>query len=137
MKAVVYTKYGSPEVLHLKEVEKPIPKANEVLVKVYATTVNRTDNATIKAIPFFARFWTGLFKPKKQTPGTEFAGEVEALGEKVSSLKRGDKVFGFDDRGAESHAEFLTISENKAVTIPKDITYEQAAAQHGRCPLCL
>lgn len=128
MKAFVYTQYGPPDVLQLKEVEKPIPKANEVLVKVYATTVNRTDNATIKAIPWFARFWTGLFKPKKKTPGTEFAGEVEAIGEKVSSLKVGDKVFGFDDQGSESHAEYLTISENKALIIPKDTSYEQAAA---------
>jgi NADPH:quinone reductase-like Zn-dependent oxidoreductase len=128
MKAFVYTQYGPPDVLQLKEVEKPIPKANEVLVKVYATTVNRTDNATIKAIPWFARFWTGLFKPKKQTPGTEFAGEVEAIGEKVSSVKAGDKVFGFDEQGSGSHAEYLTITEDKALTIPKDTSYEQAAA---------
>lgn len=128
MKAFVYTQYGPPDVLQLKEVEKPIPKDGQVLVKVYATTVNRTDNATIKAIPWFARFWTGLFKPNKQTPGTEFAGEIEAIGEKVSSLKAGDKVFGFDDQGSESHAEYLTISEYKAVIIPKETSYEQAAA---------
>lgn len=72
MKAIVYTQYGSPDVLQLKEIEKPVPKDNEVLIKVYATTVNRTDNATIKSIPFFARLVTGLFKPKKQTPETEF-----------------------------------------------------------------
>ena len=128
MKALVYTKYGPPDVLRFKEVERPIPKANEVLVKVYATTVNRTDNATIKAIPWFARFWTGIFKPEKETPGTEFAGEIEALGEKVSSLKVGDKVFGFDNQALKSHAEYLTISEDKAVTIPIDTSYEQAAA---------
>ena len=114
MKAIVYTKYGPPDVLQLKEVEKPIPKDNEILVKVYATTVNRTDNATIKAIPFFARFWTGLFKPKKQTSGTEFAGNIEVVGKNVSSLNVGDKVFGFDDQGSGSHAEYVTISEDKA-----------------------
>ncbi len=128
MKAVVYQKYGPPEVLQLVEVAKPVPKDNEVLVKVHATTVNRTDNATIQAIPFFARLVTGIFKPKKETPGTEFAGVVEAVGDKVSTLEVGDKVFGFYDLGAGSHAQFMTISEDKALTIPENITYEQAAA---------
>ena len=128
MKAFVYTKYGSPDVLQFKEVDKPVPGDSDVLVKVYATTVNRTDNATIKAIPFFARIVTGLFKPKKQIPGTEFSGKIEAVGKNVSSLKVGDKVFGFDDQGSMSHAEFMTISEDKAITIPDNITYEQAAA---------
>ena len=128
MKAIIYTQYGPPEVLQQKDVEKPAPKDNEILVKVYATSVNRTDNATIKAIPFFARLITGLFKPKKQTPGTEFSGEVEAVGKNTSSLKVGDRVFGFDDQGSESQAEYLTITEDKAVTIPDQITYEQAAA---------
>ena len=128
MKAIVYTKYGSPDVLQLKEVEKPSPKDNEVLIKIYATTVNRTDNATIKAIPFFARIITGLFKPKKQIPGTEFAGIIESIGKSVSTLNVGDKVFGFDDQGSESHAEYMTIIEDNVVTIPENITYEQAAA---------
>jgi len=128
MKAIVYTKYGPPDVLQFKEVEKPTPKDNEVLIKVYATTVNRTDCATIRAIPFFARFITGLFKPKKQIPGTEFAGKIEAVGKNVTSLKVGDKVFGFDDSGSGSHAQYTTISDDKAITIPKNITYEQAAA---------
>jgi len=128
MKAIVYTKYGPPDVLQLKEVEKPTPKENEVLIKVYATTVNRTDIATIRAKPFFARLFTGLLKPKKQIPGTEFAGEIEAVGKSVSSLKEGDKVFGFADTGSGSHAEYMTIEENKAITIPNNITFEQAAA---------
>ena len=128
MKAIVYTKYGPPDVLQFKEVEKPVPKDNEVLIRIYATTVNRTDCATIRAIPFFARFFTGLFKPKKQIPGTEFAGIIEEIGKNVKSLKVGDKVFGFDDQGSGSHAQYMTISEKKAVTIPKNITYEQAAA---------
>jgi len=128
VKAVVYTKYGPPEVLQLKEVEKPIPEDDEVLVRVDATTVNRTDCATIRAIPFFARIITGLFRPKKQIPGTEFAGEIEAVGRNVSSPKTGDKVFGFNDQGARSHAQYLTINKDKVVTKPDAITSEQAAA---------
>ena len=128
MKAVVYTKYGMPDVLQIKEIERPVPKDTQVLVKVYATTVNRTDNATIKGIPFFARLVTGLFKPKKKTPGTEFAGKVEAVGSNVSTFKVGDKVFGFSDLGSGSHAEFITLSEDKVITIPGNTTYEQAAA---------
>lgn len=128
MKAIVYTKYGSPDVLQIKEVDKPTPKDNEVLIRVRATTVNRTDSATIRAIPFLARLWTGLFKPSRQTPGTEFAGVVEAAGKSTASLKVGDKVFGFDDRGLSSHAQYITINEDKAVTMPENMSYEQAAA---------
>ena len=130
MKAIVYTKYGPPDVLQLKEIEKPTPKHKEVLIRVYATTVNRTDYATIRAIPFIGRFWTGLFKPKKQTPGTEFAGKIEAVGKNVSSLKVGDNVFGFDDQGSGSHAQYMTIKEDNVVIIPENISYEQAAASN-------
>lgn len=128
MKALIYTQYGAPDVLQLKEVAKPVPGAAQVLIKVHATTVNRTDCATIRAIPFFARIITGLFSPKKQTPGTEFAGEVEAAGKNVTSLKVGDKVFGFDDQGSKSHAEYLVIEEDKAVIKPDTLSYTQAAA---------
>jgi NADPH:quinone reductase-like Zn-dependent oxidoreductase len=128
MKAIVYTKYGSPDVLQLKEVEKPAPKDNELLIKIYATTVNRTDCATIRAIPFFSRIITGLLKPKKQIPGTEFAGEIEAIGKSVSSLRVGDRVFGFDDQGSGSHAQYMTIKEERAIVIPENISYEEAAA---------
>ncbi len=129
MKAIVYEKYGSPDVLKLKEVEKPTPKDNEVLIKIHATTVNRTDCATLRAVPFFARLVTGIFKPNKPIPGTEFAGTIEAVGKSVASFKVDDKVFGFDDGGSGSHAQYMTISEDKALTtIPENITYEQAAA---------
>ncbi len=128
MKALVYTKYGPPDVLQLQEVEKPVPGVNEVLIKVHATTVNRTDCATIRAKPFFARIITGLFKPKKQIPGTEFAGEIEAIGKEVSSLKAGDKVFGFDDSGSRSHAQYLSIKEDNVVIMPHTVSYGQAAA---------
>ena len=129
MKAIVYQKYGSPDVLELKEVEKPTAKDDEVLIKIHATTVNRTDCATLRAKPFFARFFTGIFKPNKPIPGTEFAGKIEEIGKNVSSFKVGDKVFGFDDSGSGSHAQYMTILEDKALTtIPSNITYEQAAA---------
>jgi len=127
MKAIVYTRYGPPDVLQLREVEKPVQKDNEVLIRVHATTVNRTDCATIRAKPFFMRIGTGLFKPKKQIPGTEFAGEVESVGKSVSSLKAGDKVFGFDDEGSGAHAEFMTIKEDNVIIMPDDLSYEQAA----------
>lgn len=129
MKAIVYTKYGSPDVLELKEVEKPVPKDNEILVKVKATTVNRTDCAMLRAKPFIMRFLTGLFKPTNPILGTEFAGEVEAVGAAVVSFKAGDKIFGFDDQGLKAYAQYITLSENKPLTtIPGNITYEQAAA---------
>jgi NADPH:quinone reductase-like Zn-dependent oxidoreductase len=98
-------------------------------VKIYATTVNRTDYATVRAKPFFARVITGIFGPRKQIPGTEFAGEIVELGTGVKFFKVGNKVFGFDDQGIRSQAQYLTISEDKALaTIPGGITYEQAAA---------
>ena len=129
MKAVVCKRYGPPEVLQFKEVEKPVPKDNEVLIKVHAATVNRTDCALLRARPFVARFITGIFKPKTQIPGTEFAGEIEAVGKNVMSFNIGDRVFGFNDIGSGSHAEYMTISEDKALTtIPGDMTYGQAAA---------
>ena len=128
MKAVINTKYGPPEVLQLKEIEKPTPKGDEVLIKINATTVNRTDCATLRAEPFFARFFTGIFKPKNPILGTEFAGIIESVGKNVSSYQVGDRVFGFDDKGSGSHAQYKTISKDKALTKMPNITYEQAAA---------
>lgn len=129
MKASVNKKYGPPDALQLKEVKKPDPKDNEVLIKVYATTVNRTDCATLRAKPFFARLVTGLFKPNKSILGTEFAGKIESVGKDVTSFKVGDKVFGFDDSGLSSHAEYMTLSKDSSLTkIPEGISYEQAAA---------
>jgi NADPH:quinone reductase-like Zn-dependent oxidoreductase len=128
MKATVYERYGPPEVLTLKEIEVPTPKDNEVLIKVYATTVNRTDSATVRAIPFFMRIATGLLRPKKATPGTEFAGVVEAKGKDVTTLKAGDKVFGFDEQGTGAQAEYTALKEDNAITIPESVSYKQAAA---------
>jgi NADPH:quinone reductase-like Zn-dependent oxidoreductase len=129
MKAIIYTKYGPPDVLQLQEVEKPIPKDDEVLVQVKATTVNRTDCANLTAKPFIMQFSLGLFKPKNPILGTEFSGDIVAVGKEVSSFKVGDRVFGFDDGVLSSYAEYLVISQEKGLTtIPEDITYEQAAA---------
>jgi NADPH:quinone reductase-like Zn-dependent oxidoreductase len=127
MKAVVYTRYGPPDVLQVKEVEKPVPRHDEILVQVHAASVNRTDCATVQAKPFFMRLVTGLLRPRKQVPGTEFSGEVEAVGDNVSSIKLGDKVFGFDDDGSGSQAQYLTIHEDNAITMPEGLSYVQAA----------
>ena len=129
MKAAIYEKYGSPSVLKIKKVEKPAPKNNEVLIRVYATTVNRTDCAMLRAKPFIMRFFTGLLSPNNPIPGTDFAGKIEAVGNDVVSLKVGERVFGFDDSGLSSHAQYMTLSEDNALTkMPDNITYEQAAA---------
>ena len=129
MKAVVYTKYGSPDVLEVKEVDKPVPAANEIVVRVKAATVNRTDCAVLRAKPFIMRLVTGLLKPTKQIMGTEFAGEVEAVGAAVTLFKPGDRVFGFDDMVLSSYAQYFAIAESKGLaTIPANIDYQQAAA---------
>ncbi len=129
MKAVVYKKYGPPEVAHLMEVDKPIPKGHEVLVKVYASTVNRTDSGFRSAEYFISRFWSGLFKPKYTILGCEFAGIIEETGESVTTFKIGDKVFGFNDKTFGGHGEYLTISETEAITIvPDNLKFEEAAA---------
>ncbi len=128
MRAVICKKYGSPELLDIKEVVKPTPKSNEVLIKIHAATLNRTDNATLHGIPFFARLITGVFRPKKEILGSEFAGEIEAIGENISMFKVGDRVFGFNEDGFGSHAQYQTIDENKALAvIPDGISYEEAA----------
>ncbi len=129
MKAIIHTKYGSPDVLKQGELEKPAPGDKEILVKVYAATVNRTDCAMLRAKPFIMRFITGLFKPRMPVPGTDFAGKIEAIGKNVTLFNIGDNVFGFDDNGVGSHAEYLTISEENALgIIPENCSFEQAAA---------
>ncbi len=129
MKAVVRSKYGSPEVLSIQEVEIPTPKDNEVLIRVYATTVSRTDCHILWGMPFFMRFFTGLFKPRLAVTGTDFAGQIEATGKNVKSFRAGDRVMGFEFFGLRSHAHYLVLPEMKEISaIPDNLTYEQAAA---------
>jgi len=129
MKAIVYTKYGSPDVLQIKEVEKPEPGENEILIRVRATSVNRTDCANLRASPFIMRFTMGLFKPKKKIPGTEFAGDIVKVGQAVETFKVGDKVFGFDDSVLSSYAEYMVFPAGKGIsTMPQGFNYQQAGA---------
>ena len=128
MKAVIHTVYGPPEVLQLKEVPKPTPKDNEVLIKVHATTVNRTDCGLRSAEYFISRFFTGLFKPKHQIQGNEFAGVIEATGKAVTQFAVGDKVFGYNDLTFGAHAEYMTLPETGAIaTLPAGFTFQEAA----------
>lgn len=130
MKAIIYQEYGTPEVLQLQEVAKPSPKDKEVLVRVYATTVNRTDCSVLSGKPLIFRlFLGGLTRPKNQIAGTTFAGQVEAVGQQVSNYKKGDRVFGFHDHGLGAYAQYLTIGADKEIALlPANCTYEQGAA---------
>lgn len=128
MKAAVRTRYGPPDVVLISEVEKPAARDNGVLVKVHATTVNRTDCACRAARPFFMRFFTGLIRPRAAVLGNEFAGVVEAVGSGVTSFKVGDKVFGYNEGPFGAHAEYLSIPEDGSLTtMPANVTYQQAA----------
>jgi NADPH:quinone reductase-like Zn-dependent oxidoreductase len=126
VKAVVYDRYGPPEVLRLEEVEQPVPREDEVLVRVHATTVNRTDCGWRKADPFFVRAFIGLRRPKRRILGMELAGEVEVVGAAVTEFEVGDQVFGVKGFGA--HAEFVCIRESAALAHkPAGMTFEEAA----------
>jgi NADPH:quinone reductase-like Zn-dependent oxidoreductase len=129
MKAAVRTSYGPPEVVRISTVEKPAPKDNEVLVKVHATTVNRTDCGLRAAKPFLYRFFTGLTRPRRTVLGTEFAGDIEAVGAGVTSFQVGERVFGFSGTLFGAHAEYLSIPQDGLLaTMPANLTYDQAAA---------
>jgi NADPH:quinone reductase-like Zn-dependent oxidoreductase len=128
MKAAVRTSYGPPDVVRVAEVDKPRARDNELLVRVHATTVNRTDDGMLAAKPFVVRFFTGLIRPRRTVLGNEFAGEVEAVGAGVTSFKVGDRVFGFNGLRFGAHAEYLAVPEDGALaTMPASLTYEQAA----------
>lgn len=128
MKACVHTRYGPPEVVTLMDVPKPQPKSHEVLVRVAASTVNRTDAGFRSANYFVSRFWSGLFRPKHQVLGCEFAGTIEAIGDDVTTLKIGDRVFGYNDVSFGGHAEYVTIDARKAVeTLPDGLSFAEAA----------
>lgn len=141
MKAIVCTKYGSPDVLQLKEVEKPVPKDNEILIRIYATSVNYGDLVArnFKDISplkfnmpllfwFFAKLYFGFRKPRIKILGSEFAGEIESAGKEVTSFKPGDPVFGYLGQRMGAYAEYLCMPEDGAVAVkPANITDEEAA----------
>jgi len=133
MRAVVFDRYGPPEVLRIEDVEQPTPKDDEVLVKVHATTVTRTDCGFRGAEPFFTRIFTGLLRPKFRTPGMELAGEVVAIGSDVKEFVVGDEVFGL--RGHGANAEYVCVREEGALAHkPETVTWEEAAAvSDGAC----
>jgi NADPH:quinone reductase-like Zn-dependent oxidoreductase len=129
MKAVVHDWYGPPEVLRLEEVDRPVPKADEVLVRIHAATVSRTDTGLRSADLFISRFVTGLRRPKQRILGSDLAGEVEAVGAAVSEFKLGDQVFGINPWKFGTHAEFVCMRASGALAHkPASMTFEEAAA---------
>jgi NADPH:quinone reductase-like Zn-dependent oxidoreductase len=130
MKAIVYTEYGPPDVLQLKEVEKPTPKDNEVLIKVHAASVNYSDWAFVRGEPFMVRLMgSGLLKPKNTILGADIAGRVEAVGRSVKQFQPGDEVFGdLSECGWGGFAEYVSVPENALTLKPANMTFEEAAA---------
>lgn len=134
MKAILHTKYGPPEVLQLTEVETPVPKDNEVVIKIFATSVTSGD-CNIRSLRFAPKlFWLpakiqfGFFKPKIKILGAELAGEIEAVGKDVKRFKKGDPVFGLTGMGLGAHAQYVCLSQDAVlVTKPANVTFDEAA----------
>jgi NADPH:quinone reductase-like Zn-dependent oxidoreductase len=128
MRAAVHTSYGPPEVVRISEVERPTPGDHQVLIRVHATTVNRTDCGARAARPFLYRLFLGLRRPRLTVLGSEFAGVVEAVGDGVTAFQAGDRVFGFSGTTFGAHAEYLVLPEHDRVaTMPARLTFEEAA----------
>jgi NADPH:quinone reductase-like Zn-dependent oxidoreductase len=129
MKAAIRRSYGAPSKITVEEIDKPLPTDNELLVRVHATTVNRTDCANLTGKPLIMHLFLGLFKPKQIVLGTDFAGEVVAVGKNITDFKVRERVFGFTDAGLSSQAEYISIvPEGNVLTFPDTIAYKQAAA---------
>ena len=128
MKAIVATKYGGPEVLQVQEIEKPIPKPHEVLVKVFVASVTRADTMIRTGKPYIGRLIVGLTKPKHPVTGTGFAGVISQVGENVTKFKVGDKVFGETTTGFGTHAEYVAVNEDGVIARKPDfLTFQEAA----------
>jgi len=131
MKAVQYTQYGSPDVLQINEIAQPVPADNEVLIRVYASTVEKTDTIFRQGKELSARMFTGPLKPKFNIPGGEFAGKVETVGKDVTHFKVGDEVIGSVGAGFGAQAEYIAISEDSPMALkPDNLPYEEAVAIH-------
>ena len=129
MRAVVFDRYGPPDVLRLEDVERPVPKDDEVRVRVHATTISRTDCALRGGEPFISRFVTGLSRPKRKILGSDLAGEVEAVGATVTEFEVGDDVFGINPWKFGAHAEFICMRASAPLAnMPTGVRFEQAAA---------
>lgn len=141
MRAVIYTQYGPPAVAQLTVIPKPLPTDNELLIKVYASTVNRTDAGFRSAEYFISRFWSGLLRPKHQILGCEFAGVVEAIGKGVELFSTGDKVFGYNDVQFGGHADYMVINEDACIaSLPSNLNFAESApltegAHYALCDL--
>ncbi|AKB85076.1 alcohol dehydrogenase, zinc containing [Methanococcoides methylutens MM1] len=132
MKAVVHEKYGPPDVLEIREIAKPIPKDNEVLIKMHSAAVTISDIMMVKGSPFITRFFTGLVRPRRAVQGSEFAGEIEAVGKDAKRFKAGDRVFGSNGDYRGCYAEFVCIPEEEFLdTMPDNMSYEEAAPVCG------
>jgi NADPH:quinone reductase-like Zn-dependent oxidoreductase len=132
VKAAVNDRYGPPDVIVVREVPKPEPRAGEVLVKVHASTVSRTDCGQLRAHPFFTRLVIGVARPKRTILGTDFAGEIEAIGEGVTAFAPGDRVFGLTPNGYGGHAEYLCLSEGDALALmPDGLGFHDAVVCEG------
>lgn len=129
MKAITRIEYGGPDTLKIENIEQPKPKAKELLIKVHACTINRTDCSILTGKPFIMRFFIGLFSPREKVCGTDFAGVVADVGEEVDNFSIGDRVWGLDDEGLQSRAEYMTIDKDDAVVkIHDGVSYAHAAA---------
>jgi len=129
VQAIVFTKYGPPEQLKLREVPKPVPKEDEVLIKIHATAINDWDWSLVRGEPYIYRLLFGILKPKNHIPGIELSGTIVAVGSNVSTFKEGDEVYGdISEYGWGSFAEYISINEKSMTLKPTKMTFEEAAA---------